>query len=68
MKDRLGYNDLCIGWDTLPANVIGIVGTAVGCHLGLRFGALNDMRMNLLDTKLSPKVHFVGRLTSVSFV
>jgi len=37
LKDRLGYNDLCIGWDTLPANVIGIFGTAVGCHLGLRF-------------------------------
>ena len=32
LRDRLGYSDLCVGWDTMPANVLGSVGTCV-CYL-----------------------------------
>ena len=29
LKDRLGYSDLCVGWDVYPANVVGCIGTCV---------------------------------------
>lgn len=26
LRKRLGYSDLCVGWDTVPANVVGSIG------------------------------------------
>ena len=27
LKDRLGYNDFCVGWDVMPASIVGSIGT-----------------------------------------
>ena len=68
LKDRLGYNNVCVGWDTFPANIVGVIGTAIAVHLALRFVYLNDERMKLLDNKSSERVKRYGRLSSNAFV
>ena len=68
MQDRLGYNNACVGWDTFPGNIVGVIGTAIAVHLALRFVYLNDERMKLLDNKSSERVKRYGRLSSNAFV
>uniref|UniRef100_A0A7S3Q3K4 Uncharacterized protein n=1 Tax=Chaetoceros debilis TaxID=122233 RepID=A0A7S3Q3K4_9STRA len=67
LEDRLGYKNLCVGWDTFPANIVGVIGETICAHLVLRFVNLNDERMKLLDNKLSERVKRYGRLSSKAF-
>jgi hypothetical protein len=47
LKTRLGYNNLCVGWDSAPAAYIAVVlWIAVG-YLGLRFAYMNQLRFSL---------------------
>ena len=46
-RDRLGYSNICVGWDTPPASRIGAVGWIVCCYCGLTFCYLDTIRTNL---------------------
>lgn len=67
LLDRLGYNNVCVGWDTFPANIVGVVGTSIGVHLGLRFIHLNASRTKLLGDKLSERSKTYGLISSNAF-
>lgn len=67
LLDRLGYNNVCVGWDTFPANIVGVVGTSIGVHLGLRFVHLNESRTKLLGDKLSERSKTYGLISSKAF-
>lgn len=67
LKERLGYNDLCVGWDTMPANIIGVAGTTIGCYLSLRFVSLNHTRTELLQDSISDRTKRYVQFTSKIF-
>ena len=67
LYDRLGYNNVCVGWDTFPANIVGVLGTSIGVHLGLRFVHLNAYRTKLLGDKLSERSKTYGLISSKAF-
>ncbi|GFH50050.1 hypothetical protein CTEN210_06526 [Chaetoceros tenuissimus] len=67
LKERLGYNDLCVGWDTMPANIVGVAGTTIGCYLALRFVSLNHTRTELLQDSISDRTKRYVQFTSKIF-
>ncbi|GFH58802.1 hypothetical protein CTEN210_15278 [Chaetoceros tenuissimus] len=67
LKERLGYNDLCVGWDTMPANIVGVAGTTIGCYLSLRFVSLNHTRTELLQDSISDRTKRYVQFTSKIF-
>lgn len=57
LKDRLGYNNLCVGWDMPPASYIAAALVTLSAYLTLRFNFLSLIRNKLLleNNKISQK-------------
>ena len=47
LKTRLGYNNLCVGWDTRPARELAMVLWILISYLALRFVYMNCVRFYL---------------------
>ena len=47
LKDRLGYNNLCVGWDVPPAVYVAGFGWILCAYFGLRFCYLDYLRSKL---------------------
>ena len=48
LKARLGYNNLCVGWDVAPANYVAAVLWIWVAYLCLRFTTMNAIRFQLI--------------------
>ena len=48
LKNYVGYNNVCVGWDFAPANYIGIVGVTCMIFFSLRYCWLDALRTRLL--------------------
>jgi len=53
LKDRVGYNNLCVGWDSAPARYVAAPIFAMIIFLYSRYSQLDHWRAQL-DTSLSP--------------
>jgi hypothetical protein len=49
LKDRLGYNNVCVGWDLPPASYFAMVPVAMTVYLGLRFVFVSIMKYDLIE-------------------
>jgi len=53
LRDRVGYNNVCVGWDAPPALYLTAPFAAVYSYLGLRYTWTNIQRTSLLRVHLS---------------
>lgn len=65
LKARLGYNNLCVGWDEGPANTVAGLLWILVAYLSLRFVVLNHIRY-ILTTKKQRFQRF-GFLANILF-
>lgn len=57
LKDRLGYSDLCVGWDVYPANVVGCIGTCICKSIFSSFNIpSNKTLMNFLTRRYTRRI------------
>ena len=68
-KDRLGYNNLCIGWDMPPASYFAMPFVAVTVYLTLRFAIVSIIKYDLMleNGLLSERKHELSVLASKLF-
>ena len=59
LKDRLGYNNVCIGWDVPPANYVASVLWIPVAYLALRFCFMVSVRFSL-DPGSSRFMHYAN--------
>mmetsp|Transcript_19314 Transcript_19314/g.32075 ORF Transcript_19314/g.32075 Transcript_19314/m.32075 type:complete len:322 (+) Transcript_19314:121-1086(+) len=52
VKRYIGYNNLCVGWDVLPALFVGGTFWAITSFLSLRFVFFNALRLTKLRKKI----------------
>mmetsp|Transcript_58460 Transcript_58460/g.136027 ORF Transcript_58460/g.136027 Transcript_58460/m.136027 type:complete len:275 (-) Transcript_58460:241-1065(-) len=70
LKDRVGYNNLCVGWDTYPARWVAAPLFALIIYLYVQFMILGVLRQNLTEglTARERHVKYVANsLTGVSY-
>ena len=69
LKDRLGYNNVCVGWDMPPASYFAMVPVAMTVYLGLRFVFVSIMKYDLMleNGLLSERKHKLSTLASKLF-
>ncbi|GFH43941.1 hypothetical protein CTEN210_00415 [Chaetoceros tenuissimus] len=48
LRDRLGYNNVCVGWDLPPASYFAMVPAAITVYLTLRFAFVSIMKYDLM--------------------
>jgi len=66
LKDRLGYNNVCVGWDMPPASYFAMVPAAMTVYLTLRFVFVSIMKYDLMleNGLLSERKHKLSILAS----
>jgi uncharacterized membrane protein (GlpM family) len=66
IKDRLGYNNLCVGWDQPPASYVSMFFVTLVTYFGLRFCFTSIMKYDLmLENRLIRKrKHFFVSLAT----
>lgn len=59
IKDRLGYNNACVGWDMPPASYVSIFFVGSSVHFGLRCSSISILKYDLLleERLISHKKH-----------
>merc|ERR1740130_2036860 len=57
LKDRLGYNNPCVGWDSPPSNVIGAISLSLSSTLSWRYAWLDAVRSRLDHQNTTPAVY-----------
>ncbi|GFH47204.1 hypothetical protein CTEN210_03679 [Chaetoceros tenuissimus] len=65
--DRLDYNHVSVGWNTFPANIVGVVGISSVVHIALRFVHLDESRTRLLGDNVSERLKTFGLISSKVF-
>merc|ERR1719247_2615989 len=53
LKRRIGYNNLCVGFDTAPAKYVASVCWVFIAYCGFRYGWLDLQRTELVKARLS---------------
>lgn len=66
LKDRLGYNNVCVGWDLPPASYFAMPFVAVTVYLVLRFVFVSIIKYDLMleNGLLSERKHKLSVLVS----
>ena len=59
IKDRIGYNNACVGWDMPPASYVSIIFVGGTVHFGLRCSSISILKYDLLleERLISRKKH-----------
>lgn len=52
LRDRVGYNNMCVGWDAPPALYVAVPFASVYVYLGLRFAWTDIIRTALVEGRL----------------
>mmetsp|Transcript_138091 Transcript_138091/g.429235 ORF Transcript_138091/g.429235 Transcript_138091/m.429235 type:complete len:293 (+) Transcript_138091:2-880(+) len=70
LKDVVGYNNLCVGWDSFPARMVAAPLFALIIYLYIQFMNLDTLRQNL-ETGLTMRersiTYFCNLLTGLSY-
>lgn len=65
---RLGYPNLCVGFDTQPATSVGVIFFVFGAYLGFRFAWTDIQRTYLIQHRLSKSQFWFSMVTDVLYV
>jgi len=68
IKTRIGYNNLCIGFDSPPACYIAQYLTAPASYLAYSFGLHDWKRTQLVESRLTSRQRYFSVVTDVLFV
>eukprot|EP00928_Gymnodinium_smaydae_P047605 TRINITY_DN3178_c0_g1_i1.p1 TRINITY_DN3178_c0_g1~~TRINITY_DN3178_c0_g1_i1.p1 ORF type:complete len:774 (-),score=49.24 TRINITY_DN3178_c0_g1_i1:97-2418(-) len=60
LRDRLGYNNICVAWDAPPAQYIICVVAGLFAYLGLRYAWMSIIRTCASWKGLAPSVRFLS--------
>jgi hypothetical protein len=64
IRNRIGYNNICVGFDTYPANVVALPGFVVSVYFAVRY-LLLDMERAFLEFNAKRISYFVFKLSLI---
>eukprot|EP00617_Octactis_speculum_P003047 CAMPEP_0185773032 /NCGR_PEP_ID=MMETSP1174-20130828/72249_1 /TAXON_ID=35687 /ORGANISM="Dictyocha speculum, Strain CCMP1381" /LENGTH=383 /DNA_ID=CAMNT_0028459567 /DNA_START=18 /DNA_END=1169 /DNA_ORIENTATION=+ len=69
IKDVMGYNNVCVGFDEVPARYVSLPGMVAMSYFGIRYVTLDSWRakLQLSHHDIDKKEYFISRYSNVLF-